>query len=101
MLKRNLAALALLLAMGLVAYGFVRVGLNNRAGTQTVNERVDSIYRSADQEIARIQEHAKQTTERVTVIRERVRAEVGELDMDGLAEAALEEVRIYHETYGN
>ena len=66
-----------------------------RPEREAVNGRIENISQSAVQEERRIIEHKAQAAERVTVIREQVRMEVEELDPDGLAEFALNEIAIY------
>jgi hypothetical protein len=62
-------------------------------------ERADGTIASADMRteefVTGIQEHQQQVIERTVVIREKVRAEIGALDPDGLASAALAEIELW------
>jgi hypothetical protein len=94
--KLKIAAGIMLIAMILGILTALRL---NRETETAVNERMDGISQSAVREEQKIFEHKTQAVERVTVIREQVRSEVEELDADGLAEFALNEIGIYKSEY--
>jgi hypothetical protein len=54
-----------------------------------------------DEFAAEIREHQRQVIERTVVIREKVRAEIGSLDPDGLALAALSEIELWRGSSGD
>jgi hypothetical protein len=90
----KMAIAAVLIFLGVLYLGY-RMREGDPEETLTVNERVDQIYRSFDQAIEEIRQDKERVTEHVTVIREAVRIEVEELDPDGLAEFALNEINVY------
>jgi hypothetical protein len=67
--------------------------------------QVDGIIASADMRTdefaAEIREHRQQVIERTVVIREKVQAEIGSLDPDGLALAALSEIDLWRGSSGD
>ena len=95
--QTKLIILAAVILIALVA-GII-YARRTRPEREAVSERIENISQSAVQEERQIIEHKAQTVERVTVIREQVRSEVAELDSDGLAEFALNEIAIYRSGY--
>jgi hypothetical protein len=70
-----------------------------KVNTQTVNGRVDAIYRSASEEEKKTEGHRVRTVQRAAAVREAVRNEVAELDADGLVEFARNEIDVYRGGY--
>ncbi|MDR1510669.1 MAG: hypothetical protein LBS53_13650 [Synergistaceae bacterium] len=60
-----------------------------------VDGTVTSADARTDEFAAEIQEHRQQVIERTVMIREKVQAEIGVLDADGLALAALSEIELW------
>jgi hypothetical protein len=75
------------------------IGKWNREAEMTVNGRVDAIYRSASEEEKKTEGHRVRTVQRAAAVREAVRNEVAELDADGLAEFARNEIDVYRGGY--
>jgi uncharacterized membrane protein len=68
---------------------------------ERTDETITEAETRTDEFAAKVREHREQVIERTVVIREKVQAEVGALDADGLALAALSEIGLWRGSSGD
>jgi hypothetical protein len=100
MWKKIKTVLVAALVAGIIlvfAYMFITGKMPSEAKREIAhtNEIITDAETRTDGFTEEIQEHRRQVTERTVIIREKVQADIGALDADGLARAAIYEIELW------
>jgi hypothetical protein len=82
-------------------YWFLTYLPNGEPDVRLVDETVTDMDASSGEFTEEIREGRRQVIERTVIIREKVQAEIGVLDADGLALAALSEIEFWRGSSGD
>ena len=99
--KAVFAGLILGVLCGLIYWFLTYVPPDIRHETEETDDIVTSLDIRTNEFTSEIQEHRQQVIERTVMIRETIQAEIGALDADGLALAALAEIELWRGSSGD